>query len=43
MIAASPEEAIANARAMAGAGGSVLVTGSFFTVGPILGRLSASD
>jgi len=43
LIARSPEDAIANARAMAGAGGSVLVTGSFFTVGPLLGRLSASD
>jgi dihydrofolate synthase/folylpolyglutamate synthase len=43
LVAGSPDEAIANARAIAGAGGSVLVTGSFFTVGPLLERLSASD
>ena len=43
LVAGSPEEAIDNARAMAGAGGRVLVTGSFFTVGPFLGRLAASD
>jgi dihydrofolate synthase/folylpolyglutamate synthase len=43
LLADSPEDAIANARAIAGAGDSVLVTGSFFTVGPFLERLSASD
>jgi dihydrofolate synthase/folylpolyglutamate synthase len=43
LVASRPEDAIANARAMAGAGGSVLVTGSFFTVGPFLERLSAGD
>jgi dihydrofolate synthase/folylpolyglutamate synthase len=42
LVANSPDDAIANARAIAGAGGSVLVTGSFFTVGPFLERLSAS-
>ena len=43
LVAESADDAIANARAMAGADGSVLVTGSFFTVGPFLERLSASD
>ena len=43
LIADSPDAAIANARAIAAAGDSVLVTGSFFTVGPFLERLSASD
>jgi dihydrofolate synthase/folylpolyglutamate synthase len=43
LVADSPEDAIAHARAVAGASGSVLVTGSFFTVGPFLERLSASD
>jgi dihydrofolate synthase/folylpolyglutamate synthase len=42
LVAHSLDDAIANARAIAGAGGSVLVTGSFFTVGPFLERLSAS-
>ena len=43
LVADSPDDAIANAREIAGAGDSVLVTGSFFTVGPFLERLSASD
>lgn len=43
LIAGSPDVAIENARAMAGPGGRVLVTGSFYTVGPVLERLSARD
>jgi dihydrofolate synthase/folylpolyglutamate synthase len=43
LVADSPNDAIVNAREMAGAGGSVLVSGSFFTVGPFLERLSPSD
>ena len=40
LIADSPDSAIENAREMAESAGSVLVTGSFFTVGPFLERLS---
>ena len=43
LIADTPCMAIRNAGAMAGPGGRVLVTGSFYTVGPLLERLSASD
>jgi dihydrofolate synthase/folylpolyglutamate synthase len=43
LIADTLRMAIRNARAMAGPGGLVLVTGSFYTVGPLLERLSASD
>ena len=43
LIADSAEQAIANAREMAGSEGRVLVTGSFYTVGPFLERLSACD
>lgn len=43
LIAESAEQAIATAREMAGSDGSVLVTGSFYTVGPYLERLSACD
>lgn len=43
LIADSAEQAIATAREMAGSDGSVLVTGSFYTVGPYLERLSACD
>ncbi len=42
LIADSPDTAIERARAMSGSG-NVLVTGSFFTVGPVLERLSARD
>lgn len=42
LIADSPDMAIERARAMSGSG-NVLVTGSFFTVGPVLERLSARD
>ena len=42
LIADSPDMAIERARAMSG-NGNVLVTGSFFTVGPVLERLSARD
>jgi dihydrofolate synthase/folylpolyglutamate synthase len=43
LIADSAEQAIANAREMAGSEGRVLVTGSFYTVGPFLERFSACD
>jgi dihydrofolate synthase/folylpolyglutamate synthase len=43
LIADSAEQAIANAREMAGSAGRVLVTGSFYAVGPFLERLSACD
>ena len=43
LIADTPRMAILNASAIAGPGGRVLVTGSFYTVGPLLERLSASD
>ena len=43
LIADSPDMAIERARAMAKTGDGVLVTGSFFTVGPFLERLSARD
>jgi dihydrofolate synthase/folylpolyglutamate synthase len=43
LIADTLRMAIRNAGAMAGPGGRVLVTGSFYTVGPLLERLSASD
>ena len=43
LIADSAEQAIANACEMAGSEGRVLVTGSFYTVGPFLERLSACD
>ena len=43
LVADSPDAAIERARAMAGSGDSVLVTGSFFTVGPVLERLSERD
>jgi dihydrofolate synthase/folylpolyglutamate synthase len=42
LIADSPDMAIERARAMSG-NGNVLVTGSFFAVGPVLERLSARD
>ncbi len=42
LIADSPDIAIERARVMAESG-DVLVTGSFFTVGPVLERLSARD
>ena len=43
LVADSAEQAIANAREMAGSEGRVLVTGSFYTVGPFLERFSACD
>ena len=43
LIADSFDAAIDNAAAMAGLGSRILVTGSFYTVGPILERLSARD
>jgi dihydrofolate synthase/folylpolyglutamate synthase len=43
LIADSPDMAIERARVMAESGDGVLVTGSFFTVGPVLERLSARD
>jgi dihydrofolate synthase/folylpolyglutamate synthase len=43
LVADSPDMAIERARAMAGYGDGVLVTGSFYTVGPFLERLSARD
>lgn len=43
LIAESFDMAIENAIAVAGPGGRALVTGSFYTVGPILERLSARD
>lgn len=43
LMADNPGDAIENARAIAGEGGRVLVTGSFYTVGPCLERLSADD
>lgn len=42
LIAGNPDMAIERAQAMAECGG-VLVTGSFFTVGPVIERLSACD
>ena len=42
LIADTQSMAIQNAAAMAGPGGRVLVTGSFYTVGPLLERLSVS-
>lgn len=43
LVADGVEQAIANAREMAGSAGRVLVTGSFYAVGPFLERLSACD
>lgn len=43
LIAATEDAALAHARNLAGPGGRVLITGSFYTVGPILERLSAGD
>ncbi len=43
LIADSLDTAIENADAIAGVGGRTLVTGSFYTVGPLLERLSACD
>jgi dihydrofolate synthase/folylpolyglutamate synthase len=43
LIAESFESAIENAAAIAGPGGRALVTGSFYTVGPVLERLSVED
>ncbi len=43
LVADSFDLAIENAVAVAGPGGRTLVTGSFYTVGPILERLSAHD
>ena len=43
LIADSFDMAVESADAIAGAGGRTLVTGSFYTVGPFLERLSACD
>ena len=43
LVADTLESALEHARQWAGAGGRVLVTGSFYTVGPFLERLSADD
>lgn len=43
LIAESPESALDAAREYAGRGGRVLVTGSFYVVGPLLERLSAHN
>ena len=43
LIADSIDVVVENAGAIAGSGGRVLVTGSFYTVGPLLERLSARD
>jgi dihydrofolate synthase/folylpolyglutamate synthase len=43
LIADSIDVVVENAGAIAGSGGRVLVTGSFYTVGPLLERLSACD
>lgn len=43
LIAETTDIAVERARVMAGNGGRVLVTGSFYTVGPFLERLSARD
>lgn len=43
LIADSFDMAVENADTIAGAGGRTLVTGSFYTVGPLLERLSACD
>ena len=43
LIAETADAAIDNAVAMAGPDGPILVTGSFYTVGPLLERLSAQD
>ena len=43
LIAETTDMAVERARVMAGNGGRVLVTGSFYTVGPFLERLSARD
>lgn len=43
LVADTLESAFEHARRWAGAGGRVLVTGSFYTVGPLLERLSADD
>ena len=43
LIADDFDAAIENAGSIAGPGSRVLVTGSFYTVGPILERLSAAD
>jgi dihydrofolate synthase/folylpolyglutamate synthase len=43
LIAETTDMAVERARVMAGSGGRVLVTGSFYTVGPFLERLSARD
>jgi dihydrofolate synthase/folylpolyglutamate synthase len=43
LVADTLRMATRNAGAMAGPGGRVLVTGSFYTVGPLLERLSAND
>ena len=43
LVADDVEMAFEQARRWAGSGGCVLVTGSFYTVGPFLERLSADD
>jgi len=43
LIAGSMDAAAANAREFAGPGGHILVTGSFYVVGPMLQRLSSAD
>lgn len=43
LIAESPESAVVVAQEYAGSGGRVLVTGSFYVVGPLLERLSAHN
>ena len=43
LVADTVETAFEHASRWAGAGGRVLVTGSFYTVGPFLERLSADD
>ena len=40
LIAESLDEALDNARRFAGPDGRILVTGSFYIVGPVLERLS---
>jgi dihydrofolate synthase/folylpolyglutamate synthase len=43
LIAESADAAVAEARNFAANGGRILVTGSFYVVGPMLERLSARD
>jgi len=43
LIAGSMDAAVSAAREFASAGGCILVTGSFYVVGPMLQRLSAPD